>query len=154
MKKELLPIGDQEKFLRAFAKSVRPATPLSRLGFSSGFFGKFSAEKIVLYRAKGGILSLFALTLYGKFELRKSPSGKAEPCLIVSFSRSRPIAVLWCLWCLLVAAAGLSLLSDSLFLGGFNLIVALLSALPLFLFSKKEKQTLLSFEKESRKRKL
>lgn len=139
---EKIEIQNKEKLVRFFGKGVDEASLFTRLGFAGKkeFCGKIKGETLLLYRRKLGILSLFALTLRGKLV---SEGGKTY--LLCRFSRSVPLSIFWSLWCALLLAAGFSIVgSDPLFSLWF-FIPGVLFALPLFLFSKKEKARLRTF---------
>lgn len=118
---------------------VEESTFLRRFGFGGGeWLGRRTDKGFLLYRKKRGIFTLFALTLYGSF----SREG-GEDFIAFRFGRCLPVAILWFLWCALMLFAGILLLGSLWSL--FFLIPAVLWALPLFLFSKKEKKRLADF---------
>ncbi len=139
---KIIEIENKEKFSRAFQKNTEEATLFTRLGFGGEkkFCGKIREDRLLLYRKKIGILSLFALTLRGRFI---QENGKIS--LAVRFSRSLPLSIFWALWCALLLAAGFSVLSTSLYFALGFLLPGFLFALPLFLYSGKEKERLCSF---------
>ena len=130
-----IEIENKEKYIKEILKKSDRATVFTRLGFGGEkeFCAKVTEEKVLLYRRKFGIFTLFSLTLYGVFSRENG-----KDYLSVRFSRSRPLSVLWFLWCLLLIVAGFSiLLSDTLFALEF-LIPGVVLLLPLFIHSKKE----------------
>lgn len=136
-----LRIKHRDRFLRSFLMQVEESTLLRRFGFGGGeWLGRRTDKGFLLYRKKRGIFTLFALTLYGTF----SREG-GEDFITFRFGRWLPVAILWFLWCALMLFAGILLLGSLWSL--FFLIPAVLWALPLFLFSKKEKARLLDLVK-------
>ncbi len=140
----LIWIENKEKFRHALAKRVIEG-PFCRLGLGQKTLcGKVRENQIVLYRGGRGILTLLGTTLYGKME---------EGGLRIRFGRNRVLSVIWLFWCALLLAAGVSLLFGEAFGEAYlplsDLILALelilsavFLALPVFLFSKKEKERL------------
>ena len=134
-------IKHRDRFLRSFLMQVEESTILRRFGIGGGeWLGRRTDKGFLLYRKKRGIFSLFALTLYGSF----SREG-GEDFIAFRFGRCLPVVILWFSWCALMLFAGILLLGSLWSL--FFLIPAVLWALPLFIYSKKEKARLLDLVK-------
>lgn len=135
-----IKIKNKDRFIRAFLSQVDESTLLRRfgLGGKGEFLGRRTDKGFVLYGKKRGIFTLFALTLYGTF----SREG-GEDFVTLRFGRWLPIGILWGAWCALMLFSGILLLGSWFSL--FFLIPALLWAMPLFVYSKKEKNRLYSF---------
>ena len=135
-----IQIKNRERFIRSFLGKVDESTLLRRLGFpcEREFLGRRTDKGFILYRKKRGVFNLFALTVYGSF----SRDGGRD-FLTVRFGRWIPVGILWGVWCAMMLFAGILLLGS--FWSLFFLIPAFLWALPLWLFSKKEKTRLLAF---------
>lgn len=135
-------IKHRDRFIRSFLSRVEESTLLRRLGAGSGeWIGRRTDNGFLVYRKKRGVFNLFALTLWGTF----SREG-GEDFLTLRFGRCIPVGILWGLWCALMLFAGILLLGSVFSL--FFLLPAILWALPLFVYSKKEKAHLLAFVKE------
>ena len=135
-----IKIKNKDRFIRSFLSRVEESTFLRRCGIGGKgeFLGRRTDKGFVLYEKKRGIFTLFALTLYGTF----SREG-GEDFVTLRFGRCLPVAILWGAWCALMLFSGILLLGS--WLSFFFLIPALLWALPLFLYSKKEKNRLAAF---------
>jgi hypothetical protein len=135
-----IKIRNKDRFIRSFLSRVDESTFLRRfgLGGKGEFLGRRTEKGILLYRKKRGIFNLFALTVQGRF----SREG-GEDFITLRFARCTPVAILWWAWCAMMLFSGILLLGSWLSL--LFLIPALLWAMPLFLFSKKEKNRLYSF---------
>jgi len=140
--KNQIEIKSKKRFLRNFEEKTDRADLFRRFGFGSDapFAGRVKKGSLMLYRKKAGPLSLFALTARGEF----SRSGGRE-LLTLRFGRCIPAALLWGAWCLMMLCTGaLMIVSDTLFSLWF-IVPAILFALPLFLFSGREKKRLTDF---------
>lgn len=140
-----IQIENKEKFIRSLGRRMDQTSLPARLGLTGkkSFAGCATDRKVILYRKKSGILSLFALTLRGKWDRREG-----KDVLLCRFGRSLPLTFLWVFWCLLELAAGLSLVTTEPFFALCFLGPACLFSLPLFFRSKKEKERLLSLLRE------
>jgi len=137
-------LKNRDRFLRSFCRTVEENGLSSRLGLKKGaFVGRRTGKGFVLYRSRFGAASLFALTLWGSFE-----KDGGRDVLKIRFGRSVPVAVLWILWCCLMLLAGLLLVGSAPLASLWFLLPALLGTLPLFLYSKKEKERLLAYLRE------
>ncbi len=139
-----ITLKNKDRFLRSFCKKVEESSLLARFGFGSGaFVGHRTGGGFVVYRRRQGIFSLFALTLWGTF----SRDGGRD-VLTLRFGRCIPLVFFWILWCALMLLAGVLLVGSAPLFSLWFLIPAVLCALPLFVFSKKEKTRLIAFVKE------
>ncbi len=135
----------EEKFRRAFQKNAVPLSLPERftVGESDAFLGRYQEGSFSLCRRKKGRFALLSCTLYGK-TMKK----QGQTVISLRFSRPRGVGILWLLWVLAHLLAGFELLfSETLFALCF-LVPGILFSLPLFLFSKKEKTSLLEKLKE------
>lgn len=141
-KKIQIKIKSRGRFLRHFEKEADLKYYFTRLGFGKrgSYMGRLTKNGVKLYRAKAGILSLFALTATGTLERENG-----QELLQVRFGRSFVLTLFWGSWCALMTLAGVLLLGTDLVLSLLFLVPGLGWALPLFLFSKKEKARLLKF---------
>ena len=138
-----LRIKNRDRFLRSFCRTVEESRFFTRFGFGKGeYAGRRLRGGFLLYRRRRGIFSLFALTLWGTFSREEG-----RDVLQLRFGRCVPVAILWCLWCAWMLLAGVLLVAFSHVLALWFLVPALLCALPLFLFSKREKARLIAFVK-------
>ncbi len=135
-----ITLKNKDRFLRSFLGKVDESTFFRRFGLGGkfAFAGRRTHKGFILYRKKTGIFSLFALTAWGVFF-----RAGGRDCLSVRFGRCIPLAILWVLWCSLMLFAGVLLLGS--FLAFWFIIPAILFALPLFVYSKKEKARLMEF---------
>ena len=133
-------IKNKDRFIRSFLSEVAESTLLRRFGIGGKgeFLGRKTDKGFVFYGKKRGIFNLFALTVYGTF----SREG-GEDFITLRFGRCLPVAIFWGAWCALMLFSGILLLGS--WLSFFFLIPALLWALPLFLYTKKEKNRLYTF---------
>ena len=139
---ERMQIKNRERLLRSFLGKTEESTFPKRFGIGAKgeFLGRRTQKGFLFYRRRIGVFNLFALTLWGSF----SRDGGRD-VLNFRFGRCRPVAVLWILWCLLMLFAGILLLGTSPLFALWFVIPSLLCALPLFLFSKREKARLIAF---------
>lgn len=137
-----IELKSRGRFLRNFQREADGNYYLTRIGFGKkgNYMGRLTKSGVKLYRAKVGIFSLFALTATGTL-VREN----GQELLRVRFGRSLVLSLLWGSWCALMILAGLLLLGTELLFSLIFLIPGLTLSLPLFLFSKKEKQHLLEF---------
>lgn len=134
-------LKNKDHFLRCFCRKVEENRFLTRFGFGKGeYVGRRIDGGFVLYRRRRGIFSLFALTLWGSFTREGG-----RDALQLRFGRCIPVAILWSLWCVLMLLAGLLLVGESPLFALWFLVPAVFCALPLFLFSKREKARLIAF---------
>ena len=138
-----IKIKNKDRFIRSFLSRVDESTFLRRFGMGGKgeFLGRRTEKGFLVYGKKRGIFNLFALTVFGTFSRE---GGRDVLCF--RFGRCLPVAILWALWCAFMLFAGILLLGSWLSL--LFLIPALLWAMPLFVYSKKEKARLLAFVKE------
>lgn len=141
-KKIIIELKSKERFQRYFEKEVNLKYYFARLGFgkSGTYMGRLTRNGVKLYRAKPGLLSLFALTATGVSERENG-----QDLLRVRFGRSLALTLFWGAWCAFMILAGILLLGMDLGLATFFLVPGIALLLPLFLFSKKEKARLLKF---------
>ncbi|MBQ4036962.1 MAG: hypothetical protein IJC84_02435 [Clostridia bacterium] len=131
-----LPLSlSRDRFARRFAAKVAPLSPLAVDAFGNA--GRLRGDRFVLWHKKKGSFALFSCVLRGRI----APDGAS-----VSYRFSRPlwVAIPWTVWLCLMAAAGLSVIVTDLLFGLAFLLPALLLALPLFLFSKRERAALIA----------
>lgn len=133
-------IKNKDRFIRSFLGQVDESTFFRRFGIGASrpFLGRRTEKGFLVYGKKRGIFNLFALTVFGTFSRE---GGRDVLCF--RFGRCLPVAILWALWCAFMLFAGILLLGS--FWAFFFLIPAVLWAIPLFVYSKKEKARLLAF---------
>ena len=137
-----IELKNRGRFLRNFQREADRNYYLTRMGFGKkgSYMGRLTKSGVKLYRAKVGIFSLFALTATGTLERENG-----QELLRVRFGRSLVLTLLWGSWCAFMILAGLLLLGTEILFSLVFLVPGLGLLLPLFLFSKKEKQRLLKF---------
>ncbi len=133
------PLTSEEKFFRNFDKTVTFSTPLSRFRLCDHdcIAGSRRGKRICMYRKKKGVFALFSTTLYGSLL-------SDQKCIRYGFFRPIGSLICYLLWCAAMIAAGLSLLPDSVETALWFLLSAFLLLLPVFVFSRKEKNILRS----------
>lgn len=127
-----------EKFHRSFDLKTTPLTAKARLTLADKdrLLGKFGEDGFSLTLQKKFRFALFSCTLTAR-------KVKGENTYRIFFSRPAVSGAVVLLWAALMLFTGLLLVfTEPLFALCF-LLPALLAALPLFLFSKKTKKTLL-----------
>jgi len=131
----------EEKFLRNFDRKTAPASFLSRfhLPETDRFLGHHKNGRFSICMQKKNRFCLFACTLSGC--VQKEKGGFTLSC---RFSRPLISGLFLSLWILLLFFTGFQILFREPDFALWFLIPAILCSLPLFFFSKKEKQKLLS----------
>jgi len=126
----------EEKFLRAIQKKVQPDTLHSRLNVAPTrrLLGKAKPERFSLCFQKKGFFCLFPCTAVGKRE--------KEGVWRVTFRRPLLFSLFLLLAVFLALTAGFSLLFSEPWFSLVFLIPAFLALLPLFRFSKRDKEEL------------
>ncbi len=141
-KKQPIEIKNKERFLRAFGREVQLKYYFSRLGFGKRgtYMGRITSNGVKLYRTKAGLLTLFALTATVVLEREGG-----RDLMKIRFGRSLAVTLFWGLWCFSMIFSGILLFKIGWSLALLFLLPGIFGALPLFLFSKKEKKRLTEY---------
>lgn len=136
----------EAKFARRFIRKTEFVSALGRLSTAkkTRFCGRFRDGKLVLYRQRSWLFSLFSYTLYARV---RTENGRKV--LVGRFSRPKGIRAVWLLWSLMLIVTGAQLvLTETLFALLF-LIPGALSLIPLFFCFPKTRAELIALIEES-----
>ncbi len=136
----------EAKFARRFIRKIEVTSALGRLSTAekTKFCGRFKDGKLVLYRKRAGLFSLFSCTLYA--QVRTEDGRKV---LAGRLSRPKGIRAVWLLWSLMLIVTGAQLVLTETIFALWFLVPGAVSLIPLFYCFPKTRAALIALIEES-----